>query len=326
MPVKNTAKFLHECIDSIIHQSFTDWELIAINDHSTDTSEEILHKYAQKDNRIKVLNNKGEGIIPALQLAYKHSNGKYITRMDSDDICTKNKLEVLQSKLKQKGKGHLAIGKVQYFAENQLGEGYRNYAHWLNKLTAKGENFSEIFKECVIPSPCWMLHKGDLEKCGAFSNDIYPEDYDLCFRMLQAKLSCIPCNEVLHLWRDHSFRSSRTDKNYADNHFSELKVKYFLEIHWRKEKETIIWGAGKKGKKVAQLFIKNKIDFQWICNNPNKIGLEIYNKKLMADSNIHNIETPQVIVCVANKAAQAKIRETLNKLKLQNMKDYFFFC
>ncbi len=60
MPVYNAAPFLEACLDSIVEQSSKDWELIAVNDQSTDTSLEILNKYASKDKRIRVLDNKGK--------------------------------------------------------------------------------------------------------------------------------------------------------------------------------------------------------------------------------------------------------------------------
>ena len=63
MPVKNAAEYLTECIESVIEQTYTDWELIAVNDHSNDHSADILYNFSIKDPRIKVVNNKGNGII-----------------------------------------------------------------------------------------------------------------------------------------------------------------------------------------------------------------------------------------------------------------------
>ncbi|MEX2590379.1 MAG: glycosyltransferase family 2 protein [Chitinophagales bacterium] len=326
MPVKNAEPFLWQCLDSIIHQSYGNWELLAVNDHSDDDSFEILENYSAKDKRIQVLQNTGKGIIPALRLAYEKSKGKYITRMDADDICKQNKLGVLLNNLLKYGRGHIAIGQVEYFSENELGEGYKKYAEWLNSLTAKGNNFEEIFKECVIPSPCWMLHRADLEKCGAFSSDQYPEDYDLCFRMYAAGLKCIPCNQTLHLWRDHPERSSRNDPNYLDNHFSELKIKYFLKSENKSDRALVLWGAGKRGKKLAVLLNAAHIDFHWICNNPNKIGNEIYGQVIHDESTFPKFQSSQVIVAVANSIAQENIRAKLQYSGMKNMKDYFFFC
>ncbi len=115
MPVKNTDQFLIECLESIINQTETDFEFIAIDDHSTDESYSILKEYSLKDKRFKVFKNSGNGIIEALRLAYSKSSGNYITRMDSDDIMSLDKLKVLKSNLSACGSGHIALGKVKYY-------------------------------------------------------------------------------------------------------------------------------------------------------------------------------------------------------------------
>ncbi|GAG60222.1 unnamed protein product, partial [marine sediment metagenome] len=73
-PFKNTAEFLQECLESIVKQTYTNWELIIIDDNSTDLSSEIVSTYAEKDSRIKLHKNTGNGIIDALRLAFKNSN------------------------------------------------------------------------------------------------------------------------------------------------------------------------------------------------------------------------------------------------------------
>ena len=93
MPVKNAALFLRECLDSIVNQEESNFELIAVDDHSTDSSLKILEEYQKKDPRIQVYKNKEHGIIAALRLAYKKSSGILITRMDSDDIMSLHKLK-----------------------------------------------------------------------------------------------------------------------------------------------------------------------------------------------------------------------------------------
>src|SRR5690606_10347489 len=133
----------------------------------------------------KVFKNLGNGIIDALKLGFKNSSGHFITRMDSDDVMAPNKLQRMCQDLLTHGKGHLALGLVSYFCEGELGEGYQNYEKWLNTLTRSGTNYTDIYKECVIPSPCWMVHRDDLMACGSFESTTYPEDYDLAFRFYE---------------------------------------------------------------------------------------------------------------------------------------------
>lgn len=326
MPFKNTSQFLEECLQSIINQTYSNWELLAVNDNSTDSSFDLVNKFAEIDSRIKVFHNEKQGVIPALQLGYNNSIGELIARMDSDDIMVSHKMETMVANLENHGKGYLATGLVKYFPEDEIGEGFQKYEAWLNRLTTTGANFSEIYKECVIASPCWMTWRDDFEMCGGFDSEIYPEDYDLVFRFFQNKLKVIPCNEVLHLWRDYSSRTSRTHEHYADSSFIEIKLNYFLELHYDKNKNLVVWGAGKKGKFVAELLLEKGVSFQWICDNPKKIGKHIYDVELLPFNALEGIDNAQSIVSVASPKAQVDIEEYFTKRGLKSYQDYFFFC
>jgi len=326
VPFKNTESYIGTCLKSILAQSYTNWELIIVDDHSNDSSYHIVNTFAKQDRRITLLKNSGQGIIEALRTAFNVCNGTFITRMDSDDVMTKNKLNVLATNLLKHGKQHIALGLVHYFAEHGIKEGYKNYEIWLNNLTKTGANYTEIYKECVIPSPCWMVYKEDFIACGAFTPNTYPEDYDLAFRFYKHQLKPIPCNDTIHEWRDYSSRTSRTDTHYAENHFIPLKVNYFLELDYIKTKTLIVWGAGQKGKTIAKLLIEKNINFEWICDNPKKIGHNIYGKVLKPLSTLEHIKDTQSIVTVANKTEQSNILNTLKVLEKTQLKDYVFFC
>lgn len=326
IPVKNTEEFLEECIESILQQEYGNWEVIAIDDGSTDTSATILKAYATKDFRIQVYTNSGSGIIDALRLAYSKSNGNFITRMDSDDIMPANKLSHMTHSLIENGTGHLATGKVHYFAKEGISNGYARYEEWLNELTEKGSNFKEIYKECVIPSPCWMVHKEDFDTCGAFFSNRYPEDYDLAFRFYEKGLKVIPCNETLHHWRDYTTRTSRTSEHYAANYFIDLKMHHFLQLDFNANRPLALWGAGNKGKDIAKILNKNNVPFTWHCDNPKKIGKTIYENKLEHFSTIAELVSPQCIITVANPIEQQEIRAFLTGIDKKQGKDYYFFC
>lgn len=326
IPFKNTAIYLTECLQSVINQTETNWEVIAIDDGSTDQSHEIVSRFASSDERIQLYKNNNQGLIPALKLAYAKSSGNFITRMDSDDIMAKTKLKVMREQLISYGKGHIATGMVKYFSEQGISPGFLEYENWLNALTQNGNNYSEIYKECVIASPCWMVYRSDFETSGGFNSDLYPEDYDLVFRFYKYGLKCLPSSELLHHWRDYSWRTSRTHDNYTHDKLLHLKLRYFLELDYSKDKTLVVWGAGRKGKLTAKYLIDQGIDFVWICDNPKKIGKHIYNQELQAFAELKHIKTPQSIITVANKDAQKEIREHLISWQHISMVDYFFFC
>ncbi|RPG30995.1 MAG: glycosyltransferase [Muricauda sp. TMED12] len=326
IPFKNTAHYLPECLDSIVNQSYTDWEVLAVNDNSTDESYELLTSYSNKDERIKVFQNKGSGIIPALQTGYAKSNGAFVTRMDSDDIMRPNRLEVMVNSLHETGPGYIAVGQVKYFSDRGISNGYERYEEWLNGLTSTGNNFDEIYKECVIPSPCWMVHREDFEKCEGFKPQRYPEDYDLTFRFYEQGFKIIPCDPVLHMWRDYDTRTSRTHEHYAQNYFLDIKLHYFLKLNHDRTRPLVVWGAGFKGKKIAKGLKKQGLEFVWLCDNPKKIGKSIYGKELVHFEALQNLNNPQSIITVANENAQKEIRRYFSELEQSPMQDYFFFC
>ena len=328
MPVYNAAPFLAECLDSILQQTETNWELIAVDDFSTDESAAILRAYQNQDKRIQYQTNTEKGIIPALRKAYTSAQGAFITRMDADDIMPPQKLKHLKTVLLQNGPGHLATGQIRYFSAHQLGDGYLRYEHWLNELMQEGVVFSDRFKECVIPSPCWMVHRADFDACGGFHSSRYPEDYDLCLRFYYHGLKACPSPEVLHLWRDHGQRATRNDPNYLEPHFFTLKMHYFLHEECPPDQPypIILWGAGKKGKKIAQILAAAHRSFQWVSENPKKIGVNIYGTTLQSTDVIEKTTHPRIIIAVSNPAEQLKIEARLKKWHLTKGVDYFFFC
>lgn len=323
LPVFNAAPFLAACLESIQNQSINDWELIAIDDFSTDSSWEILNSFRAKfPLQVQLLKNKEKGIIPALELAYSKSQGEYITRMDADDLMEKTKLETLRNILIENGKGFVSTGLVKYFSETSLGDGYKKYEKWLNDLSMENKNYDDIYKECVIPSPSWMCHREDFEKCGAFSNSQYPEDYDLCFRFYKNNLKVVSAKKIIHHWRDYSNRTSRTDPNYANPNYFDLKLPYFLELDFDKNRPLVIWGAGTKGKHLAKKLNELKIHFHWVSNNEKKNGKMIYDIKVEHFDKVETLENSQIIISVASPEGQVEI---LNFLKNKNL-EYYFFC
>jgi len=94
MPVFNAEKYLAESVESILNQSFQDFEFIIIDDSSTDRSLEIMNQYGNMDNRIKVLQNKyAKGVVGASNTGLEASQGKYIARMDADDVSLPDRFE-----------------------------------------------------------------------------------------------------------------------------------------------------------------------------------------------------------------------------------------
>lgn len=316
MPVFNAEKYLEDCLNSILRQTYANLEIIAVDDYSTDNSFDLLDHFKRIDSRVRIFKNPHEkGVLPALKFAAKHIQGKWVTRMDADDLMPEQKIEWLTREAQPKV---IVTGLVKYFCDKgELGQGYLNYEKWINGVLQSPDPWNHLFEECIIPSPAWMISSQDFEELGGFEMGQYPEDYDFCFRLFQAGFKIKVCPKIIHFWRDHVDRSSRNQEEYADQNFFKLKVYYLRALNMvNKSYPLLLWGAGKKGKKLAALLREEKIDFIWSCNTPGKWGHQIEGVK---------IEKPIVALeqCAGGKAIIA-VSGPSDKQKVKALLDQYF--
>ncbi|MBO3697814.1 glycosyltransferase [Roseivirga sp. E12] len=326
MAAKDTAIYLEDCLDSIIAQTYPNWELIAINDHSSDETPEILESYASKDERIRVFHSDRPKLIPTLKYGYQFAKGDLINRMDSDDKMPIDKLECLVSAWQAHGKGNIIAGGTKHFVDDgEVGGGFLRYEEWLNEVARNSTHYQEIYQECVIPSHCWIIHKDDFDLVDGFNPEVYPEDYDLCFRFYKHKLRVIGIDKVLHHWRDRSNRISRTWDEYKDNRYFSMKLKYFYALDRDKSRPLVLWGTGRNGKDMAKLLKQRGDTFHWVSDNARKVGINIYDIQTEHFEVIQKLVNPQIMVVVASPDGKIEIRNQLDQWNKEPVRDYWFF-
>ena len=139
VPVYNVEEYLEECLESIKQQTFTDIEVILVNDGSTDGSREICERFCEKDSRFKLINQENQGQSVARNRGVKESVGKFIMFVDSDDVINKNLLEVLLPYMKTE------VDIVECRMTRKKEEFYLNKA---SKIVFKG-NAKEAILNCI---------------------------------------------------------------------------------------------------------------------------------------------------------------------------------
>ena len=120
IPIYNSEKYLSECLESIINQTFKDIEIICINDGSKDKSEQIIKQYAEKDKRIILLNQKNEGAGPARDKGVEISKGEYLSFIDSDDFFHFRTLEIAYNNIKKFNSDVLRFQYFEFKNKNKL--------------------------------------------------------------------------------------------------------------------------------------------------------------------------------------------------------------
>lgn len=119
IPVYNTAPYLAECLDSVLSQTIVDFEVLAIDDGSTDSSAQILDEYAVKDARIHVTHIPNRGVSAARNLGIEQAQGEYLCFVDADDVITSNYLEALHSAMREEADS--AMGGFQILKDGKFG-------------------------------------------------------------------------------------------------------------------------------------------------------------------------------------------------------------
>ena len=121
VPVYNVETYLEECLDSIQNQTYTDFEVLLVNDGSTDKSKEICGKYCKQDNRFQLLNQENQGLSAARNSGVAASTGEFIAFVDSDDIILPNYLETLMHYMREDVdivESQFTISKEEFLAES----------------------------------------------------------------------------------------------------------------------------------------------------------------------------------------------------------------
>lgn len=230
VPVYNVEKYLRKCIESIISQTFSDFELILVDDGSPDKSPKICDEYAQKDSRIKVIHKKNGGLMSAWKAGFGLSKGKFIGFVDSDDwidpemyekmsnTILEDKADMVQCDIIQETKNpNLSYCKIKEkccFTGNQI----------IDDLLPKVLNYWETDGMIFVNSRCNKLIKRELiESNLKYCNEKISngEDLNLILPIILdcKKIMCVPCPHYHYRVNQESLTRQAYKKNYTEQVF-----------------------------------------------------------------------------------------------------------
>lgn len=174
MPSYNSKKYIKKAIDSVLEQTYSNFELIIVDGNSTDGTLDILDEYKKQDRRIKVIQDEGRGIGAALQLGCQIASGKFIARMDSDDIAINTRFEKQLKIFRSIPNLILVASPVIYINEDDSIVGY-SFPYTNKRIIQE--------KVYLIAHPTVMMKKDAYVKAGGYQPLLRAEDYFLWNRM-----------------------------------------------------------------------------------------------------------------------------------------------
>src|SRR3989344_2143926 len=257
MPAYNAHKYIKSAIESILGQTFRRFELIIINDCSTDKTLPIIRSYSKKDSRIKIINNnKRLDIALSLNKGVGIASSNIIARMDADDIAFPNRLE-LQYKLINSSRNIGVVGaNIEIMDEVENVIATRSYPTSSNKLK------SCLFRYSPFAHPVVFFRKNMFEKVGGYDPKYSPtEDLDLWFR-LGSKSEFRSINETLLKYRLSVKSSSHSIIRDLELLVFRIRLDAIVKYGYRPSLYDLIY---------------NLFQFSTLWFNPAKYRIKIYN-------------------------------------------------
>jgi len=319
MPVRNAGRWIESSLASLTRQTLSDFEVVAVDDGSTDRSRAVLDRWVKSDRRFTTIRQPALGLVAALNRGLEHCSAPLVARMDADDISHPRRLELQAAHLASHPATGVVSCLVRHFPAQRVAEGFRLYEAWLNSLTTHDEMSRERFVESPLAHPSVMVRRDLLAEAGGWRELGWAEDYDLWLRLFEAGAVVEKLDRILFFWREHGDRLTRTDPCYSTLSFLGCKAHFLARGPLRNAGKVLLWGAGQTGRRLSKLLIEEGVTINKVVDiDPAKIGGSLRGIPVIGpdDLQAHLGENPIVLAAVASRGARQLIRARLNDLGL----------
>jgi len=322
MPVRNEELYLQASLNSLYAQTFTDWELVVVDDGSSDRTPAILLAAAAKDNRVQVIRREGGGLVAALNAGLEACRASLLARMDGDDISHPDRLAKQTEFLNAHPDTGLVASSFRHFPRTSLKQGMVDYESWQNSLQGHDRIMRDLFVESPFVHPSIMTRRTILEQLGGYRDCGWAEDYDLWLRMATSGVHFARLPDHLFFWRDHPERATRTMDEYSTNAFRSCKLNHLKQGFLNNCSEVVMAGAGIEARAWQRMLAAEGIRVShWLDVDPRKIGRTLHGAPVTRTEDLE-LSGRKMLAAIGVRGAREQFRTLALKQGWQEGMDF----
>ncbi len=353
LPTYNGEKYIRESIDSILSQTYTDWELIIVNDCSTDNTPKIIQQYSREDKRIRIINNSVNKKLPeSLNIGFKYASGEYLTWTSDDNYYLCNAISKMVNFLDENREEHMVCAKMDVIDQSGRIIGQND----------DYDNHKNLYRNCV--GACFLYRKGVIREVGEYNPEWFlVEDYEYWMRVLFKYKNIAWLPDTLYRYRYHVNSLTETRKWEIKRQVCRLRKRYIREIctylnrdikylgaiyrntmtthpneveiisiiekeipmfsivkRYNTDMDTVIYGAGDYGNRALKRVGSKAL--YYIDSNQSKIGKKMNGLQIKSlDEYIKNGMQGQLMIAVSDE----KVGEIIAKIYDKGIKTCCFY-
>lgn len=323
LAVRNEERFLPAALASLFRQSLADWELVVVDDGSTDRTAAILAQARQHcPHKIHIIHQPAKGLVEALNVGLKRCRAPLVARMDGDDICHPQRLFAQHEYMRNHPEVDVVTCRVRHFPRPLLPGGMKTYEAWQNSLLTHDDIQRDRYVESPLTHPSVMFRRESVMKVGGYRQRSWAEDYDLWLRLFEAGARFARLPRTLFYWRDRPDRLTRTAANCTLEAMRDCKAHFLCRDYLKGHQEVTLWGAGLEGKTWRKILLHKGIHVcRWVDIDPRKIGQTIHGAPVIAPSGLSPGQG-KMLITVGAAGARQQIRRWAARHSLPEQRDF----
>ncbi len=322
LPVHQAEATLAASLESVRRQTFGDWRCLIVDDGSTDGSLACARDFAARDTRFEIFARDHHGLVATLNAGLARCDGRYVARMDADDLMHRHRLQLqvdhLESSPRLAGTGcHVRI-----FPRTGMRDGLRAYERWLCSIDGPARVREEMFIESPVAHPTWLVRRQIFTSYG-YRDAGWPEDYDFLLRLHTDghQFGVIP--RRLMSWREHAGRLTHTGDAYRIEQFPRAKAAFLRRGLLANQERYILWGYGDTGKALRRALLEHDRRPSLIVEvHPGRIGQRIHGAPVISPDDLADHRGEPIVASVAGAGPRREVRQALLRMGFAELRDF----